>query len=102
VDSANELRLHPGAGPCIRSGWCCKQAPCPFGEGKPCNHLVEIGGGRYECGIADWIVTQPGWEEAPAFGAGCCSSLNPDRARLLGKTEEQVWIEFFASKINKD
>lgn len=94
----NELPLHPGAEPCIRSGWCCKRAPCPFGEGKPCIHLAEIDG-QYGCGIAEWIVTQPGWEVAPAFGAGCCANMNPDRARLLGKTEEQLWMEFFAKKL---
>jgi len=72
--------------PCLRSGFCCKQAPCPFGkwnEAKTqCEYLVGDEPGGYECGIYDEIVQQPGAELVPAFGAGCCSNLNSDRIGL--------------------
>lgn len=81
------------APPCVGSGFCCKQAPCPFGEWDDarhqCRHLIPILQKeglheRYTCAIAGEIVKQPGWEAAPAFGAGCCSSLfNPDRDAIL-------------------
>ena len=88
------LPLYPGAQSCVGSGFCCKQAPCPFGEATApdnpaCKHLKEVPQdvgkqSRYTCGIYDYIITQPDWENAPAFGAGCCSSLfNPDRERIL-------------------
>lgn len=35
------------------------------------------------CSIAHEIMGQPGWEIAPAFGAGCCSSLNSDRLAII-------------------
>lgn len=81
------LELWPGAQPCMRSGFCCKQGPCAFGtwdtEKKQCAHLVGNKPGEYACGIVDEILTKPGWELNPAFGAGCCSALNSDRLKLL-------------------
>lgn len=80
------------AAPCVNSGFCCKQHPCPFGSIEPnglwCKHLQEMehdeNTKRYTCAIADWIVEQPGWELAPAFGAGCSSTLfNRDREAVL-------------------
>lgn len=69
--------------PCVRSGYCCKVAPCPFGEWdaerKQCTHLIGNTPGSYACGIYDYIIKQPGAEVSPAFGAGCCSPLNSDR-----------------------
>ena len=48
------------AKPCLRSGYCCKQAPCPFGtwddEAHQCVHLQRGADERYQCGIADQIV----------------------------------------------
>ena len=72
--------------PCIRRGYCCKQAPCPYGEGVPC---IQLGGdkpGEHFCKIHDYIVQQPGAEFSPAFGAGCCSTLNSDRRSLQTTT----------------
>lgn len=71
-------------GECVRSGYCCKAAPCPFGKWNAaktqCEHLKGPGLGRYSCGIYDEIILQPGSAEfGPAFGAGCCSPLNTDR-----------------------
>lgn len=72
------------SGACVRSGYCCKAAPCPFGKWNPertqCAHLVGEGPGHYACGIYDEIVGQEASAEfGPAFGAGCCSPLNTDR-----------------------
>lgn len=80
------LPLYPGARMCINSGYCCRQAPCPFGEWDEkkhqCKHLTEDN----KCGIYEEIIARPvpEWYVAPAFGAGCCSPLNPDRLRMLG------------------
>ena len=72
---------------CVRSGFCCKQAPCGFGEWdaakKQCKHLGQDDDGRYQCNIADQIVKDPTWVFSPAFGAGCCSPLNSDRQRII-------------------
>ncbi len=73
---------------CVRSGYCCKRAPCPFGEGTPCVHLEGDGPGKYRCGIYDQIIGQPGAEHAPAFGTGCCSGLNEDRREILRRLEK--------------
>ena len=88
------LPLYPGANPCVGSGFCCKSAPCPFGKrtsvtDPSCAYLVQIqvqegNHPRYTCGIYEYIITQPGWETAPAFGAGCCSALfNEDRSAII-------------------
>ncbi len=77
--------------PCVRSGYCCKKAPCPFGTRDDrgwCEHLVETSKiddvPIYGCGIYDYIKTQPGWGFCPAFGAGCSSTLfNEDRERVI-------------------
>lgn len=75
--------------PCLRSGFCCKQGPCPYGElsadGGYCVHLsvasvTPSGNEIHECRIASWIMAQPGADITPAFGTGCCSPLfNPAR-----------------------
>jgi len=45
---------------------------------------VPVDGLRYTCGIAEEIMTKPGWELSPAFGAGCSSTLfNADRDRII-------------------
>jgi hypothetical protein len=75
---------------CVRSGYCCKQAPCPFGkwdnEKHQCVHLEGEGIGLYSCGIYEEILGQPGADLCPAFGAGCCSPFNSDR-RVFQLTE---------------
>lgn len=76
--------LSQSAGACVRSGHCCKAAPCPFGEWNEaktqCAHLEGDRPGRYACGIYDRIVDEAGSAEfGPAFGAGCCQPMNTDR-----------------------
>mgnify|MGYP000511781127 CR=1 FL=1 len=92
------LPLYPGAASCVGSGFCCNKVPCGFGESisatnKACVHLtpVETNGKhqRFTCGIYEYIITQPGWEFSPAFGAGCCSTLfNPERNAILREIED--------------
>lgn len=79
--------------PCVGSGFCCKQAPCAYGERDSasgwCIHLVpwegdDLGVPRYRCGRYEYIRKQPGSEWMPAFDAGCGSTLfNRDRERVL-------------------
>ncbi len=84
--------------PCVRSGYCCNERPCPFGRSdetrpghkQPCVYLEGDGPGAYKCGIADWILTQPQWELSPAFGAGCCSTMNSDRRDVLKKLYAEI------------
>jgi len=78
---------------CLRSGFCCKQAPCPYGEWNKektqCKHLIGDKPGEYACGMYEHIIKQPGSEVCPAFGAGCSSTLfNEDRDSLLTKGTE--------------
>lgn len=91
-DALKELPLYPGAQPCLRSGYCCKRRPCSFGRWNSdetrCEHLAGDRPGEYACAIAAEIVRRPGWEMEPAFGAGCCSSLNSDRIGLKKKVQE--------------
>lgn len=82
------------AASCVGSGYCCRQRPCPFGaptsaNDQSCRYLQALERRddehqRFTCGIADIIITRPGWELSPAFGAGCCSPVgNDDRSRIL-------------------
>jgi len=72
---------------CVRSGYCCKVTICPFGkwdkEKKACAYLEGNQLGEYSCSKYSEIILHPGAEFSPAFGAGCCSSLNGDRQKLL-------------------
>ena len=73
---------------CVRSGYCCKQAPCHYGEWdahkSQCAFLEGERVGEYRCGkYAEIISLDPDQLHAPAFGHGCCSSLNPDRLLFL-------------------
>lgn len=88
-----ELAEYARARPCVGSGFCCKQAPCPYGERDPvsgwCVHLVPwegdtLGVPRYRCGRYEYIRARPFADVVPAFGAGCCSPLfNDARDRIV-------------------
>ncbi len=82
---------------CVRSGYCCRQAPCPFGkwdeEKHQCVHLEGDVIGLYSCGIYEEILGQPGADLCPAFGAGCCSPLNTDRRVFQLETHGQITNE---------
>jgi len=64
---------------CLNSGFCCKQAPCGFGDWNEdktqCKHLMGDKPGDYYCGIYAEILKDPTSVVSPAFGAGCCSPL---------------------------
>ena len=79
-------------GQCVRSGYCCKQVPCYYGtwddDKNQCEHLVGDKPGEYECGIYEHIIKRPGSNVSPAFGAGCCSSMNSDRLNIIGVTTD--------------
>lgn len=78
------LELAPGARPCLRCGYCCHKAPCPYGTWDPerqvCTHLTTDQG----CARYQEILGRPQeeWWMAPAFGAGCCSPGNTLRQKL--------------------
>lgn len=75
------------------SGYCCKQAPCPYGKAAPgarrCVYLViweqsDTETPRYRCEKYAEIQKQPGSWVSPAFGAGCTSPLgNTARQQIL-------------------
>ena len=83
--------------PCVGSGFCCKQAPCPYGERSPetgwCVHLVPwpddtLDVPRYRCGRYEYIKGRPFADVVPAFGGGCCSPLfNQDRDAIVRRLE---------------
>ena len=82
------LPLCVGAVECCRCGFCCKQSACgaasyDHARGQ-CEELVDNDDGTYSCGIFDKIVAMPKamWQASPAFGTGCCSGMNSDRARI--------------------
>jgi hypothetical protein len=72
---------------CVRSGWCCKQGVCPYGKWdsskSQCKFLIGDTMGEYSCGIYDRIIKDASSVFSPAFGTGCCSTLNPDREKVL-------------------
>jgi hypothetical protein len=79
--------------PCVRSGFCCKQAPCSAGDVTsdvdPSCRFLEVarevqGVPIHRCGKHEEIVSRPGYGLLPMFGSGCSSTLfNEDRARVL-------------------
>ena len=77
--------------PCIRSGWCCIQAPCSFGEVTSANNptCIFLGGieaGEHFCMKYEEInagMPNNMADISPAFGAGCGSSLNRRRQELI-------------------
>ena len=81
------LPLYPGSKPCIHSGWCCRSGPCPYGTWDAARHQCVHLTKENACAIYHEILARPQeeWWFAPAFGAGCCASLNPDRAAMLAR-----------------
>ena len=74
--------------PCLGCGFCCKTALCAIAQRQgatesPCQFL-ENDGERYWCGL----ILKASPQEAIALrarlyiGAGCCSTMNSDRASL--------------------
>lgn len=65
---------------CVKSGYCCKKAPCVFGQAisdidQSCKFLIGDVIGEHSCGKYEEIhAIDPTY-----FGSGCSSSLNSDR-----------------------
>lgn len=85
--------------PCVGSGYCCRVAPCSFGEADDtggCRFLVPweedaLDAPRYRCGKYEEIQGRPGAHLSPAFGAGCSSPLfNTPRDRILVELRKRV------------
>lgn len=82
--------------PCLGSGFCCKQALCGVGVTRhglregPCPSLVDRDG-RHYCGevLAAQGLDRVHLERILYIGAGCCSPLNSDRARMVAQSK--VW-----------
>ncbi len=76
--------------PCVGSGYCCKKAPCVLGVEKhgqvaPCPSLV-FKDGRYWCGLVEDAKSEEEKQHLInilGIGAGCCSPLNSDRAKMI-------------------
>ena len=75
--------------PCVNCGWCCMKVPCSFGERGEngwCKFLKKKEGDKldtYICAEFDNIRQHPGSRIEPAFGAGCCASLNTQRRNII-------------------
>lgn len=70
--------------PCVHCGYCCKKAPCPYGEPdteKGCKHLTADN----KCGVYDKAKDDP---VSPAFGTGCCSPMNSLRLEIIKKRKK--------------
>ena len=80
--------------PCMRSGFCCKQATCSAGvihgaETTGCKFLRGSRPGEYSCGLVDDGIISP---NTLHIGAGCCSPLfNEDRVEAkLHRAQEET------------
>ncbi len=78
--------------PCVRSGFCCKQAICPYGEWdetvRQCKFLAidnsELG--THICLKHEEITEIEKDSRYPMMGSGCSSTLfNEDRDRVIRK-----------------
>lgn len=79
------MPLFPGAKPCLRSGFCCKQATCTAGliygaAPKGCKFLRGNKPGFYSCGLVEDKLINP---QELYIGEGCCSPINTDRKQAL-------------------
>lgn len=87
-------RLYSKYPECVRCGFCCDTALCPYGkprsEGPGCRFLEGDTPGFYSCGIHDKIVKIPGAKWCPAFGEGCCSSFNTEREVAIRNREHAM------------
>ncbi len=63
---------------CVQCGFCCTQAPCPYGTWDKARRCCTFLTADMKCGKYDEIMKDPGALYCPAFGAGCTSSLFND------------------------
>ena len=81
---------------CVRCGFCCKQAPCPWGKWddkkQQCAYLERQPDRTYLCSRYTEIITSAeNTDICPAFGAGCSSPLfNVDRNEIIIQIMERA------------
>lgn len=85
---------------CLRSGMCCKKAPCQYGqwneEEKQCAFLGKDNTDQYTCLKHDEISKDPLSVHSPAFGFGCCQPLGNverDKIRQEKYNDKEQFIE---------
>jgi len=64
--------------PCLKCGYCCTKAACPFGEWDVVRGRCKFLTAGNLCGCYQEIIKRPHQalaDLAPAFGAGCCMPL---------------------------
>lgn len=76
IKEHQQLQCRNMTSQCVHSGYCCRQAPCPFGKWNEHKHQCEFLTDDNMCAKYDEIKDLPGADISPAFGAGCCSPLN--------------------------
>lgn len=87
--------------PCLRSGFCCKQATCQIGvnHGAPqkgCTFLEGSRPGEYSCRL---VKEKPELAGVMAIGAGCMSTSFNEERRALGAP--LTWLEQIVFNIKK-
>lgn len=88
---------------CLNSGFCCRQSPCGFGHrsknSPQCTYLKFRDDETSYCGKYEEIVKEPSHVWSPAFGSGCCSSMNTFRENIKERdfngVEQYIEIEDF-------
>ncbi|PSV00979.1 hypothetical protein C9J27_02845 [Photobacterium kishitanii] len=73
---------------CVRSGVCCKKAPCGYGiwnkTQDACEYLLSDDRGIHSCGKYEEISKDESAKFSPAFGYGCCMPLwNQEREDII-------------------
>ena len=69
---------------CVMCGFCCRQAPCAYGQWDEVKHACVYLTTSNLCSRYEEIKSYAGSKMSPAFGAGCSSPLfNEDRAKVL-------------------
>ena len=78
---------------CVRSGFCCRKSPCPFGSVDEslgyCKHLSFDERDVASCLNYSEIIKDKSSSFSPAFGFGCCMSLgNSYRDEIINRDFE--------------
>lgn len=102
LDPIGELNGLP-IQPCVKSGFCCKVAPCAYGEWNDtktaCKFLAEPNEiGQRDCLRYQYIIdNDPFHQYYPGFGAGCSYiTFNKERHQVIQnikKFEERDSVE---------
>ena len=83
----SSVKVSDSPRPCVKCGYCCAKGVCAFGEWDEsihqCRHLTA----GATCAIYDLIVSQPGADKDPVFGAGCCSPMNSERQKKIDEAK---------------